>query len=378
MNDINPHLTGQPLTEAELLSICHAPDHPTRENGLTLRRLRRMEERAGSPSSVTSRNTKRASSISILSGLGVSNPERALEPPSPTSGRLSPSGSKRPSKLRNFFGQRPPSELITTHLTEFFPNAEKKVLGRARNSMMRKRDSVVSFGNGNAFAGGSGQVMPSRFSSSTQGSRSSTSTHPPPVPDKSDHPDGLPRVSLSTEDGRSMDLDLDRSPQLLPPIPFPSQPLSDSMDDIDSGAVPRSQRMSRTASIASKRLSYMTELRSKRDPSDTASLMTVDEITANVESRRESGDDDLDGWTKVDTEIENMVPKAVVDEDDATEVEDEGEVSDSISSDEDEDETLHDEEELSLDVDDDGVIRNIVSARKGKLLCLTSSYYVAD
>jgi len=37
----------------------------------------------------------------------------------------------------------------------------------------------------------------------------------------------------------------------------------------------------------------MTELKSKKDRSDTASLMTVDEITAEVESRRASGT--LDG-----------------------------------------------------------------------------------
>lgn len=51
----------------------------------------------------------------------------------------------------------------------------------------------------------------------------------------------------------------------------------------------------------------MTELRSKRDRSDTASLMTVDEITAEVESRRVSTALDLptpgvDDWTKVDAE----------------------------------------------------------------------------
>jgi mitogen-activated protein kinase kinase kinase len=63
------------------------------------------------------------------------------------------------------------------------------------------------------------------------------------------------------------------------------------------------RRMSRTTSNASKRMSYITELRSRRDRSDTASFMTVDQITAEVESRREStevsGEDD---WTKVESE----------------------------------------------------------------------------
>lgn len=63
-------------------------------------------------------------------------------------------------------------------------------------------------------------------------------------------------------------------------------------------------------------MSIMTELRSKRDRSDTASLMTVDEITANVESRRESlaidrmaidsnTNTEIDEWTEVDSEDED-------------------------------------------------------------------------
>ncbi|KAF8910967.1 hypothetical protein CPB84DRAFT_1763028 [Gymnopilus junonius] len=357
----NEDAPAHPLTEAELLSICHAPDHPTRENGLVLRRIRRPDDRSGSPTSTistgTTRSTKRASSVSILSGLGVQDPEKALEPISPSSGRFSPatqnSNAKRPSKLRNFFGQRPPSELITNHLTEYFPNTEKKVLKRtARHSMMRRRESVASYS----------QQLSGMGRKSFGSPRSTTSSLPPSLPEKPT--EDLPRVSLSTDDGRSVDLhmdNIDRTPHL-PPIPFPSESLSESLE----AATQRPK--SRTMSIASKRQSYMTELRSKRDKSDTASLMTVDEITAEVENRRASKafdrDDDLDGWTKVDTEIENMVPKAVVDDEaDVDEVEDEDSSSDEVTDEEEED-TLHEEEELSLDVDDDGVIRNVINARK--------------
>ena len=117
-------------------------------------------------------------------------------------------------------------------------------------------------------------------------------------------------MSLSTEDGRSIDLHedgegvgIDSTPQLLPPIPFPGESFSESLQGITGSSRPKS----RTLSIASKRMSYMTELRSKRDRSDTASLMTVDEITAEVESRRVSTALDLptpgvDDWTKVDAE----------------------------------------------------------------------------
>ncbi|GLB34919.1 putative ras-binding domain of Byr2 [Lyophyllum shimeji] len=378
---------GTPLTEAELLAICHAPpDHPTREHGLIVRKLakaRRYEERGATSSPApgllspgqSSKNTKRASSISILSGLGVRDPEKALDPPSPTSGTLSPAvhNAKRPSKLRNFFGQRPPSELITNHLTEFFPTIEKKVLQRtARNSMMLRngtassdrRDSTISFA----------PAPRSRFSSSTQGSRGSqprtsispsrlslSSVMPPTAAKHSSKSDSeespgeeIPRMSLSTEDGRSIDLhpqDADvpspttsGPPQLLPPIPFPSESFSESFEGITGR-----RSASRTLSNASRRMSYMTELRSKRDRSDTASLMTVDEITASVESRRASmqvDGSDADDWTRVDSDdsegdtLEESLPKEVA----PVEV---CEGDDEVVADDDEDEDGNDD-------DDDG------------------------
>ncbi|KAJ3732201.1 Pkinase-domain-containing protein [Lentinula guzmanii] len=357
--------TGDLLSEGELLSVCHAPlDHPTRENPLILRRIARAR-RDGNVSPAqpkftqsTSKATKRASSYSILNDLGVRDPERALVPPSPTTslstGRLSPASANtnRPSKLRNFFGQRPPSELITNHLTEFFPNTEKKVLERTkRQSMMSrsntassrmsrisrtstasKRDSVASWN----------PSLPSRFSSSTQGSahtrrasshyspRASLSSPPPPLPDKTIRDDAsiittseeVPRMSLSTEDGQSVDLDREiedvsgrhqiDKPQLLPPIPFPSESFSESLENLTGADARPGARMSRASSNASYRLSFMTELRSRRDRSDTASLMTVDEITKEMENRqlskRESmvirppDSSDTDEWTEIENE----------------------------------------------------------------------------
>ncbi|KAF9454523.1 Pkinase-domain-containing protein [Macrolepiota fuliginosa MF-IS2] len=371
--------TGEPLpvTEAELMSICHAPpDHPSREHGLVLRKTK-VPRRTPSPSclntpstSSTSKTTKRASSISILSSLGVRDPERALDPPpSPTSasGRLSPAAlsatAKRPSKLRNFFGQRPPSELITNHLLEYFPNTEKKILERtARHSMMlkAKRESFASVSN---------QPLPSRFSVSTRGSispsRTSLSSNlPPPVPDKYDVEEDLPRMSLSTEDGRSIDLHPDdsttvastsslitssSSKPLLPPIPFPTESLAESIEGVTR------RRMSRTTSTSSRRMSYMTELRSKRDRSDTASLMTVDEITAEVESRRVSSTidrgDEMDEWTKVDVQ---ETPDAPVDEKDVVAEQEEEEDSEG-SEDEDEDDDVG----VTLDGEDDDIPKGI-------------------
>ncbi|TFK55044.1 Pkinase-domain-containing protein [Heliocybe sulcata] len=357
--------TARPLSEAALLSVCHAdPDDPARQRGLTVRRTgkaKRSKQMAHiySEQSVTSSPTtslfssnrpstdeeegsshlspsdarppeaqrvfnKRASSISVLSGLGVKDPEKVLDPPpSPSNGgRKSPASinnKKGPSKLRNFFGQRPPSELITSHLPEYFPFTEKKVLQRtARNSMLRKRDSTASFA-----------TQPhSRFSVSTMGSqrrsmspsRASISS-PPPVPEKSSEylsalqtprSEDPPRLSLSTEDGQSFDLHPEQqkpksrrdSKPLLPPVDLSSESFAESMESLTSPGL-ETDSMSQSQSRLSRRMSYITELRSKKDISDTASLMTVDEITAEVENRRMSKAfpvESAEDWTQVGSE----------------------------------------------------------------------------
>ncbi|KAI0273762.1 hypothetical protein BC834DRAFT_816743 [Gloeopeniophorella convolvens] len=361
---------GGPLTEAQLLSVCHAPPNdPARERGLTLRRIGKAKRPkamgwgatsqgssptgfvfpskssdreddtllAASSSALTPRRLKRASTVSVLSGLGVEDPEKALESPSsPTQpdsgGKGSGSFFKGPAKLRNFFGQRPPSELITNHLTEYFPLADQKVLQRtARNSMLRatggfgRRDSTISFNPPSS----------SRFSVSTIGSRKPASHRgsiyslAPPVPDKQGHhvestvssSEDPPRVSLSTDDGSSLSLESEDeettpNPQkresnahLLPPVNFSFESFSESMGNLTARSLGR--RMS--SSSSTKRMSYITELRSKRDVSDSASFMTVDEITAEVESRRESGEAD-NGWTSINAqgdEEDNAPPTPV-------------------------------------------------------------------
>jgi mitogen-activated protein kinase kinase kinase len=396
-------LTGRPLTEAQLLSVCYAPpSDPARERGLTLRRASKAKRPkamgygvstqgpAASPTgfvfpskspdhedddpssttnaSATPKRMKRASTVSVLSGLGVEDPEKALESPSsptqPDSDDKEPSNFFRaPSKLRNFFGQRPPSELITNHLTEYFPFTEKKVLERtARNSMLRasgsvgRRDSTISFNPRSS----------SRFSVSTLGSRKASSLRgsiyslAPTVPDKinqyvesaNDGPtEQHPRVSLSTDDAGPIALEGEdegnipsaqgrTSRSLLPPVDFPLDPFTETLDKLTA------QRSNRRLSSASsmKRMSYITELRSKRDVSDSASFITVDEITAEVESRRENGDMD-NGWTAINAEGDEEhtpaapvdVPTESVEEDDEDEIGLEGDMSD--ATDEDDDET---------------------------------------
>ena len=388
--------TGRPLTEAQLLSVCHAPPNdPARERGLTLRRISKARRPkaigygvATSPTgfvfpskspghegddlsstnpSPTPKRLKRASTVSVLSGLGVEDPEKALESPSsPTQtdgDEKEPANLFRPpAKLRNFFGQRPTSELITNHLTEYFPFTEKKVLERtARHSMLRaggsigRRDSTISFNPPSS----------SRFSVSTIGSRKASSQRgsvysvAPPVPEKpnqymesanGDPAEEPPRVSLSADDdplplesGDETTPSLqDRISQghLLPPVDFSLESFTESMGKL--AAQPLNRRLS--SSSYAKRMSYITELRSRRDVSDSASFVTVDEITAEVESRRENDPDS--GWTSINSEgDEEHTPAAPVDvptesvgEDDDDDINLEGDMSDT-TDDDDDDET---------------------------------------
>jgi len=127
-----------------------------------------------------------------------------------------------------------------------------------------------------------------------------------------------------------------------------------------TGGRQSSRRLSKAMSIASKRMSFMTELRSKRDVSDTASLMTVDQITASVESRRESlavdtSGDSTDDWTKVGSDQGSLI-------DESPEL---SESSDEDGGEEDED---RDEDETTK-VDDDDEPGKAVTSKGGIEAC---------
>ncbi|KLO13533.1 Pkinase-domain-containing protein [Schizopora paradoxa] len=348
----NPHLSGDETDEDDSSPISHSAASPSPYGPSGFAKT--VQERE-------LRNMKRASSISVLSGLGVRDPERVLESSTNSSSAnssttqlskeqtntaaKSPSASTFAGKMRAFLGQRPPSELIATHLPAYFPYTQPKVLRRTLRQSVRlssmvgvgKRESTLSI-----VGQGIGEQLPSRFSSSTIGSHvgqrtsmspsraSSISLPPPPVPEKSppktggpDTVDEPPRLSLSTSDGQTSELDHDSveaertedenetesaesvssgpKTHLLPPVNFPSESFADSFNSVTSGVSASqsaqsavggrsgpSPSISRTTSNASRRFSYMAELRARRDRSDTASMLTVDEITAEVENRRKS------------------------------------------------------------------------------------------
>jgi mitogen-activated protein kinase kinase kinase len=150
-------------------------------------------------------------------------------------------------------------------------------------------------------------------------------------------------MSISTEDGQSIELSADDIPSpttdkavevmpLLPPVNLPQESLEDSV----------TEQLSRQTS---RRMSYLQELRSKRDRSDTASMLTVDEITQEVESRRaswdggtrdETADEDIEGDVPIvnETAADSPVPDTPTHDDEEEEYEEDEEVGEPGAEDE--------------------------------------------
>lgn len=281
----------------------------------------------------------RASIISVMSGLG------ADLPPSPTSGTSSAklrNGSNSTAsgtgtsasrkKIYSFFGHRPASDTISNHLQDYFPTTKKKELERtvrqsvARMSMVgppsTRRGSVAPSIVSERLSsdGASSKYGPSPKRRSTT---KSSATSPPgsihskvlPIPEEGDGED-VPRMSVSDVTGKTHRPQIDGSPPSVPPKnggppllpPFePSEALSDSLQAYSPSPTsesrgfdvapryptsrPKSTMMRErrnSGSSTKSRMSMLSQLRKNRDRSDTASLLTVDEITAEVENRRAS------------------------------------------------------------------------------------------
>jgi mitogen-activated protein kinase kinase kinase len=348
--------TAAPLTEAELLAVCYAPPtDPARENGLYLKQMRILPNRkdigsifgdnppasALSPTSPTyslamsartrdsprtatslrgANQTHRASTISVMSALGVPVSDNAPKPvaapqaplpKSPSSGSFLASRGRR---MYNFFGHRPPSELISSHLAEYFPAAKRKDLEKgARNSMLRlgskgDLDNLRSSIDSTRHSLDANR-LPSRFSvassnSSHRMSRASSyknASNPPAaaIPEERLEVSEVPRLSVSGDDGLESRPAFDDSgtstpaggAPLLPPFEPSEESLSDSMPSFGSRPRPASimqDRRNSVRSTAGRRLSTVSSRRKSRRVSDAASLLTVDEITAEVENRRAS------------------------------------------------------------------------------------------
>lgn len=137
------------LSEIELMTVCSQPHNydPVWRHGLYLLRTTDSAPlRPGSQREVpldtlryAPEITRRASTFSILSGLGgnlMSGSEEAVSPTrsvsqsrvkTPTTDLVGSLPSMR-RRVRNFFGQRPPSELISLHLSDYFPSTNSSDL----------------------------------------------------------------------------------------------------------------------------------------------------------------------------------------------------------------------------------------------------------
>ncbi|GJJ12118.1 hypothetical protein Clacol_006359 [Clathrus columnatus] len=425
LHDGSPDSPGKHLNETELILICHDEQNPAREAGLTIRRVKSRKNKdiakyfgvndavaqdARTPSPIEFPTLKqssnatdtravkqmnRASSISILSSLGVPDPVRTLAPPVPPLPSDSPTKPASPTpstqgktqgKLRNFRGHRPPSELITTHLQEYFPYTEKKILERTqRQSMMfrsGRADSIRSFSDGRRLSSRQSWLPPNEGDPNPYSS--------PPLPSVSLLPDSQSVRSMqsgksmissksvlsgkSTLSAMSDELHSGKTteghdepiqspiprvpvqPLLLPPVQFPTETetLSETMNKVG-------RRFGRTNSNASRRTSRLSIRRSTAgvDRSDTASMLTVDEITQEVESRRvsmltESGPDVTDEGsnTAVETYAEDE-STAVNEESSEIMIKQEEIVEEDMEEDEDEDEEEEEEEEGEAEAEEE-------------------------
>ena len=256
----------------------------------------------------------RASTISILSGLGAAASSSSKQSSRDSSQQKSPAASSMiPKKARNFFGQRPPSELISSHLADYFPSTEKRVLertarrslyGRPSTSLQSKRDSTWSFA-----ADADAPPLPSKESMDGNALRFSLDA---------------PSILIGMEEGAEMSkardgMDLTNEAPTLPPVVGRSSldDWSESLQTVGTLTTlppPINRSMVRPTSFrrasgesSRSRKSLATQLRMARgiadelpgsglsgkgsgagDKSETASLLTVDEITQEVENRRES------------------------------------------------------------------------------------------
>lgn len=324
---------------------------------------------AGDVGQVTTAGKKmnRASTVSILTGLGAGalasiagSPIGPSSPPLPSAdsgslrdrtisrngGLARPTSSSHratlnpasflPRKARNFMGQRPPSELISSHLADYFPATEKKILERtARRSIAGRASASIKSSN----------------------KRDSTWSYHPGLSEQDEEQEMPPPLPTKYRAG-----ELGSTAPMLPPVVISHNSLDDPMDDWSQNlrgagtpdpsaadaaspgaqyATVKQQRSSRPplgssrASIdsARSRKSYASQLRAARGltagasssansfrtrPSstfnDAASMMTVDEITQEVENRRASktmsilGDQEDGGANWVVDEDGNPIP----------------------------------------------------------------------
>ncbi|KAJ8099772.1 kinase-like domain-containing protein [Lipomyces tetrasporus] len=153
--------SARKVEDMELVAICHTFERPERERLILVRvgqvpsteeyqksihiaREQIAREVPQRPGTYIDRNDDQISSFRRSIAANQSTPQLP-PPPRRIHADESADGSFRKT-MRNFFGQRPPSELISSNLAEYFPGHESRVLEQTvRNSIRRsKRISGMS------------------------------------------------------------------------------------------------------------------------------------------------------------------------------------------------------------------------------------------
>lgn len=175
----NGIFVARALKDDELVEICRSADRPEKER-LILRKRHMYPtheefKRKGTTNWKFPRNPMQ-SDIDNTSAFSIHSPSISAETPQPwmpdkqmtldiitgssSTDSLSSRASRRPqnqARVRRFFGERPPSEVISSNLPSFFPNHKREMLETAginakrmsmtRTSSMARRESRAAFRN---------------------------------------------------------------------------------------------------------------------------------------------------------------------------------------------------------------------------------------
>jgi len=207
----------------------------------------------------------------------------ATDPASPRSRDSGPS-RKASKKIIAFFGQRPPSELISSNLAEYFPDHEHKVLERTVRNSMRRSARISRYTN--------------RFSVATTRSYASSLSDAPPVPTVGDAWLNASPVSAMPGIPSRVPRPLSIRKSFLPSTSF-----SDNRDSL--GAVPEDGESS---PMGSERKSYMS-FESKEDSiRDSVNVIITDTDTGStMESYLDTHSNVSTPATEVDPHAANML-----------------------------------------------------------------------
>lgn len=300
------------LTESELMEICEGVNRSERGR-LILRKihagepdldeLRRASQLAYDESQVTHRlaldksNPRQKSKIQQLTGESwhTLNTKQPLSPVGPrhrtpsTSNEQdqSPNGERNPvAKLRSFFGQRPPSEMIIHELQSFFPSHDREDIVKTMRRSQRLSRAA------------------SRLSVVSNYSVASSLKDAPPLPP-------LPAIPPIPPIPPMPNIADTFQPQGGAQAARPSRPASTKFnlpqasyrDSIASSSLQPLQEESREAPIEPNRKSYVS-FASGSDEPNTSRQSMLDETVSVVATDGESSNDRLSGFVADDGEDE--------------------------------------------------------------------------